>query len=741
MSLAPAEPPPPAPPNGPSSSDTAPEPEAQAARPEPPPARPAAIPDQAIWLADEMEWRLGPIDAAGNLHGSCRWWRADGTLRTICSYQHGKQEGPWYRFHPDGALHSVGCFSGGAAHGVLRLYGSESPSTERLQSCCVPPGAWQLRIDYHHGESAGRRWYSRAGYEILPSGEPFPERPASVPRDASFDEEAQQWDHGLHYEEVGVSGTQRRWSREGVLRFEAGMRRGQRHGSFRAFDAAGAPTVEAVYVEGRLHGPWRALGLPPGRYLDPQVGSDEGTFADDQAVGAWRFRDAGGAVRAERDLGLASTEDGLAASPALGAERRPPAAWLDLADALGRERRVGEALLAAARASAAAGSAGHLLSALERAVFPLGVEDAAAHANAVAGNAGGKLVPLVDGLRRGYDPGILLRALASSLKGTDRAALDLVTAALLVAPGRNEALLTRALIHAALGDVAAARADVARLAAESPERAEPLELYLRVSFPRFEFWPARDGSPAVTGTDELGASDDDIGPLQPARDLADVRETIQRYATRLMRLRAALRARITGDPPFMVPDLGALLPDGPLPLRRFTFTMTAEEYSGGELPEETADNPEAQAPVEIAVDEEGGLAALAGAEAEALQVPALLQQARTDWSGLCWLCWSVGAAAVTLPDELHPPAAFARAAATVVQRTWRCQDRARTGGLLALSNNVPAFQWEGMSIDDVPSVLISVAIDEHLEARAVFSWLCDPSNRSLWQEDLRTADA
>ena len=75
-----------------------------------------------------------------------------------------------------------------------------------------------------------------------------------------------------------------------------------------------------------------------------------------------------------------------------------------------------------------------------------------------------------------------------------------------------------------------------------------------------------------------------------------------------------------------------------------------------------------------------------------------------------------------------------------MERTWRCRDKLNTSGLLALTKGVPGFDWEGTPIDLVPSTLAEVPLGEYVEARAVFSWLCDRSNRSPWQDDLRTAD-
>jgi hypothetical protein len=193
-----------------------------------------------------------------------------------------------------------------------------------------------------------------------------------------------------------------------------------------------------------------------------------------------------------------------------------------------------------------------------------------------------------------------------------------------------------------------------------------------------------------------------------------------------------------------LPDLSALLAEGPLELRRWTFTMSAAEYggaedgddattgNGGAGPERGAATEAEAETIEIAVDEAVAL------DLEDAQLLRLLRRVRAEWAGLVWLCWAVGLDHVALPTTIAPPRAFARQAVETMQRAWRCRDRLNTSGLLALTKGIPGFDWEGESIDLVPVALIDVTLEEYLERRAVFAWLCDPANRSLWQDDLRS---
>jgi antitoxin component YwqK of YwqJK toxin-antitoxin module len=702
--------------------------------------RPRGVPPTASWVDTAEEWRQTETDDTGRPHGPFRSWRADGSLRSIAVHRHGEQVGTAWTFHPDGSLFFVGNFREGSPHGVHRRYASDDRHAERLQSCCVPPGAWQLRQTYAHGRSLDRGWFNRDGARLLETGALYPERPLGVPREAWFNEDCRAWEMGVVWDGTGISGTRRRWSMEGVLRLIENLQGGKRHGAVQAFSETGALEWEAHYDQDRISGPFRARDLPAGHFVDPAIRQQEGAFTDDQVNGPWRYLSADGAVRDGRDLGLTMDARTLPGSGVFENEGRAAEVWRALARTRFRDRHLGEALLAIARAAAEAGDPDEMRRALDSWTMPLGPDTARVQAEDVVARASGRLLPLVDGLKRGADPAILLLAIAKNLQAADRAALDFVTTAHLLAPAWVEPLSTRVLVHGALGDLPAARNDVAALAPQSPEQAQVLELVLRVYFPRFDFWPARE----VLDTQPGDAA------LRPERTVTEVRDTIRRYATRLMRLRAMLRERVAADVPFMIPDLTALLPTGPMPLSRWTFTMSPEEYGGEEGMEESTETgtqtetntdsgvdvlapDEIAGPIEITVDESYALAPDVGT------VLGTLRQARTDWSGLVWLCWAVGLDTHGLPDSIAPPPAFGRAALMTMERTWRCRDKLNTSGLLALTKGVPGFDWEGTSIDLIPAALADVVLAEYVEARAVFSWLCDPANRSPWQDDLRTA--
>jgi hypothetical protein len=714
--------------------------------------QPPGVPAAAFWDAAAEEWRVGESAprTAGERDEALpprvreqTWW-PNGVPKTMVARAPGRGIDAAFRFHPDGSMYRLGALIDGVPHGTHRAYRTDNPTPESLQPCCVPPGAWQLVQTFERGQGGETRWFNRSGIRILGSGETFPERPASVPGDARFNEHAKMWEGGISFMTATPSGTRRRWDPTGTLRSEEELREGKADGATRIYDEAGQLLQETHYAAGVAEGPFCEPRVAVPLFGRADVAGYAGQFHQGQAVGLWRYFAADGREICTRDLGRAVTHPFTPdTSAALADVRRTADEWLALAQSLEVEGRQPEAILAAARATAECDSVSILRQALDRLTMPLEESQAQAHAERAGEDAGGELVPLVDALRRGAAPAILLRQIARNLVRADRAALDFASASCLLDPTSMDALTTRALTLGALGDVVGARRDLESLRPRSEDRAQFLDLYLRIYFPRFEFWPAAERF-------ELGENDSPLPPLYPARDVAAVREVIARLATRLMWLRRQVRAQLSDDPPFLPPDLGALLPDGPATLRRWTYSMSAAEYAGeeagaGEPPQQASGDDLGQAPsqetshddgqdtVDITVDESLGLPA-------ALPRPTLLslmRRARGDWAALTWLCWSAGLDRPGLPEALNPPATFYRAAVMAMERTWRCHDKLVSSGMVALTRGIPGFDWSGTSIDLVPAVLAEVALEEYLEVRAIFSWLCDPANQSPWQDDLR----
>jgi hypothetical protein len=288
--------------------------------------------------------------------------------------------------------------------------------------------------------------------------------------------------------------------------------------------------------------------------------------------------------------------------------------------------------------------------------------------------------------------------------------------------------VTRALLAIHLGRPEIALAEAAALPPESAEQTEFLAAYARVIFSPYTFAPA---------THERRTAFPDV-PEGPDQPLEKVRLQIQKYATRLALLRAAVLERLPAleaAPPWLPPDTSALLPDGPVPLETWQFEEIVEQDE-----DDIADGPRPEPEAKLVTVDERLLIEPATSGAPATPLPTLLRNAHREWFGLCWMCWGVGLDRVALPERIAPPDDFGQAAGLSIERLWRCRDRLVTGGLRALTQGVPGFQWEGLEIDLMPPVLAEIAADEYREMRAVFYWLCDEGVQSPWQDNVRTPD-
>jgi hypothetical protein len=691
----------------------------------PPPVRPETVPAHAEWNARTFEWEVTPRDAAGQPDGLVRAWRSDGALSSEYEHRAGEKHGAFRRFHPDGSVAREGLYADGRQHGLTMAHGydGEGFTHEPMQHCCVPPGAWQLQHDFDHGRLEEVRWYDRAGALLLPSGAPHPDRPAGVPRTAPFEEETDQWVLRAYDAAGQPHGVWRRWSRAGVLRQHSEYRNGKAHGAWRVWDAAGILTEEGESREDRRAGPYRRIGVPADVYADVRVHEERGHLDLDQSVGTWTLLDAHGATLGAFELGAALTEEALLASPAFAAASAPAEAWRSAARALEAEGRPAEALVATARAAAAAKDASPLREALARLALPRKAEGALAVAAELVKRADGRLEPVANALPAGADAPSLLRALASSLTGREAAGLELIDAALLLAPARPELHVTRALLAIHLARPEVTLAEAAALPEGHEEQRAFLETYVRVVFSTFPFAPS---------TLEIRTAFPDV-PEGPEQPLEKVRAQLGKYATRLGLLRAAVLARLPpgARPAWLPPDPAALLPNGPVALEAWEFEEIVEDEPDPDAPPDAV-VPEPEGKV-VTVDETLSLE-------PSTPLPTLLRQARREWVGLCWMCWAVGLDRVALPDAVRAPADFGQAAGLSIERLWRCRDRLVTGGLRALTQGVPSFPWEGVEIEVLPAVLAEIAADEFREMRAVFYWLCDEGVQSPWQANVRTPD-
>ncbi|MGK4008314.1 hypothetical protein WMF31_37220 [Sorangium sp. So ce1036] len=684
----------------------------------PPAARPPSIPPSARYDPEHGTYELVEADAEGRPSGECLVYRAsDGSLLSRSRYVSGVKDGPFTVYHPNGQPAQRGRYRGGQLDGDVVAYRSDAPTELRLQRCCVPPGAWELRTRYRHGCLVRQVFHDRAGHPISADGSRWPDRPAGVDEAAEYDQGSQRW-LVCEVDEASAALIHRYFTLQGTPSEDIEIRAGARSRE-RRYDALGRPAEERhLDAQGRSHGPSTRWFPDPDAspYLDPRVREERGQFWHGHPVGVFRGLDADGTPVVERDLGAALDEAALGASPALADEL---AAWdaeraWALARALRQEGRPREACCAAARAAVRGGERARLVDFLRAATLPQKPEAAAQGGRALLDLSDATAPGALTALLLGADPSAAYRALAAVFPGSRRVALSLVEAALLLEPERRATCVTRALLRLDLGDPGGALEDAGRVEPESAAVAEHLRTSVRLLFPEFSFWPARH--PLDPGPGDASVS------VELGQPVEQVRQKIQVYATRLLRLREAARRGLPAAepcPPWLPPDLSRVLPDGPVELARTAATLT-EENERGEL--ET---------VELTVDET--------LDAGALPISRLMRQARAEWAALCWLCWSAGLDRVALPEQIAHRPGFTAAVNMALARCVRARDQVQSGGLISRARGVPGFVWEGQDIDRLDPTHAAIAAEEYFEVRCLFVWLLFPENLSPFQSDIRAA--
>ncbi|NOK09145.1 thiol reductase thioredoxin, partial [Corallococcus exercitus] len=472
----------------------------------------------------------------------------------------------------------------------------------------------------------------------------------------------------------------------------------ERHGLTRFWDLQGQLLWEAEFENGLRHG--RYWSRAENAYADFRVHFEEGRAEGNLACGEWSLLDAQRAVVLTRDLGRAMDERTLARSPVFSNLARGAEGWRELAREARADRRYREALLATARACATSLDVQPLKAGLEELTLPRKKDSASELADDVVEEAGQEWAPMADALMRGADAATLLRAYAVLLDQTDRprAALDLLHAAMLLAPERKEYLFTRGLILLNLGVADQVRKDAQGLAAAEPDTAAFLDTYARVLFPRFDFWAGQE--PPRCTYDGL--------PEKPEQPLEAIQQLVRKYATRLQAMRGALLQRFKPGAAvsWLPPDLSGLLGKGPVELKQYELELEDEQVE-----------------VDETLDVELGLADLT-------------LMLRGDWSALSWLLWSCGETAFRMPTRIAPPADYGQAAGQASQRLWQSRDR-KFRGDASTTKPGQGFLFEGVALGDLHPNLVSIAERQYAETQAMFYWLNDPDHVSPWQSNLR----
>ncbi len=669
------------------------------------PERAEGVPDDARWNPDAHSWWSGPLDAQSQPHGVRQVHRVDGSLEMELTYYHGTLEGPFRRFHPNGDVSRRGRYRAGQLDGEVVAFASEAPSPETLRACCVPPGAVTLHAEYVAGSCRSEHFYDARRRLLLEDGSLHPDRPESVPAEARFDLRQQRWVHGT-YGPRGKDGRFEWYDRGGQLVELADFEDGQRHGDWQRYES-GRLRFRCEQVHGVPHGVFFER-VEPGRHSDESIAERRGQLDRGRHVGVWRYRTDGGQLVAEVDHGL-PVESVSAEHPALSsaAHGTPSAEHRDVdADVLQAVARgldgsgqhalafLVELRLAALRGVEAPQRCPRLDDRASRTLIRRRTDDPSELEQKLSG--------LAAALLEGADPSSVLRQMASVLVRSPRQALALSDAAVYLDQRSTSARITRALALLDLGWVEHARRDAQWLEVTSPGSSRALSI--AELFPSFEFWPAQ--------TTLLERAMEEL-PTTVAQDIRSLRRAIAKCALRLESLRDALRDVChSNEQHWFPPDLSELARAEPVELESYSFVTDEAEEPDTVLVQER-----------LRLDGHG--------------VTALMWQARREWTLLCWLCWSAGLQHVAQPDQLAPPTSFALALTTAFARHWTAADRVQTFGLRARTSNIPAFEWEGTSVDELTLEQAMLARDEYLEMRAALFFAGDGTCRSPWQDDLR----
>ncbi|MGV3620710.1 MAG: thiol reductase thioredoxin [Archangium sp.] len=637
------------------------------------PKRPEGVPAKAWWDDGDKEWVFGPM-VDGQKHGDFTYWRADGTRCNESTCVHGTPVGPFKRFHENGEISQDGEFDDkGQLHGTRRWFSIDEPTTENTRPNGVHETVYRSEMDYVHGKVVAIRHFNRDGERVLPGdGAPYPVLPEGVDEAAEYIEARDEWSLGsADGESQDKMGEWKRWTRDGRLK------------------------EVVTYVDDKLDGPAVQYALEmDGYFADARVALERGSFKDDQRVGTWELCDADEKVIATFDYGdVSQLEEGQLAAYSNDSS----VDYAALASKLEKEGRYVEALVTWARVAGITKDTSRFVALLTRVARPLS-EDAAAHVADTSDRPNNWIAyDLIDG----GTPAVMVNKIAIALDQAfqSRAALDFTNAAILLDPDRWSFLFTRALILMSLGLGEQARLDAEALAVHDAGQAKFVDTYRKALFCSYDFEAGKE-APVTTFEDT---------PEAPTRSLEDVQLLVQKYATRLQKIREALLLKLTEENPAVPPDVSHLLPEGPAELTRDEF-----ERDDGET---------------VTFDE--------NPEVDGVDVPTLLRLARGDWRALCWLCWACGLNELTIPDSVNPPAEFGKAAGMAQQRLWRSRDQRVFKGRNARQHGVPSFTWEGEDIADMAPPNAGIAEQEFAEMQALFLWLCDDAVKTPWQDNLR----
>ncbi|HEY3253065.1 MAG TPA: hypothetical protein VGJ91_03920 [Polyangiaceae bacterium] len=142
-------------------------------------ARPSNVPHNARWFFDSQEWLFCERDEEGELHGSVRTFREDGTPWLEFEYRHGKRHGPFRRFYASGQVAQTGRYFDDLLDGLL-VVRSDAENTYSIRECCIPAAARTMKQEHRRGHLLAESFEDEQGQRLVdqeggPGASDFPE--------------------------------------------------------------------------------------------------------------------------------------------------------------------------------------------------------------------------------------------------------------------------------------------------------------------------------------------------------------------------------------------------------------------------------------------------------------------------------------------------------------------------------------------------------------------------------------
>src|SRR6185369_7345551 len=124
--------------------------------------RPSSVPPNARWFFDSEEWLYCERDAHGELHGSLRTYREDGTPWLEYEYKHGKRHGPFRRYHASGQVAQEGRYFDDLLDGLVSFL-SDGENRYSIRECCIPASTRVMRQEHRRGQLLAETYEDERG--------------------------------------------------------------------------------------------------------------------------------------------------------------------------------------------------------------------------------------------------------------------------------------------------------------------------------------------------------------------------------------------------------------------------------------------------------------------------------------------------------------------------------------------------------------------------------------------------